>query len=77
MCLDPRWRFAKLLHLVWLSDVQVQQATINGKKVELPVKRIISGDRVKPSGTLANPQSLEYYYQFAKVEELSKPLSKL
>lgn len=41
------------------------------------MKRIISGDRVKPSGTLANPQSLEYYYQFAKVEELSKPLSKL
>jgi acetoacetyl-CoA synthetase len=45
--------------------------TINGKKVELPVKQIVSGNRVKPSGTLANPQSLEYYYQFAEDENLA------
>jgi len=44
--------------------------TINAKKVELPVKQIVSGKRVKPSETLANPQSLEYYYQFAKDENL-------
>ncbi|KAG9714632.1 acetoacetate-CoA ligase, partial [Aureobasidium melanogenum] len=44
--------------------------TVNLKKVELPVKRIVSGEKVKPSGTLLNPQSLEYYYKFAKVEEL-------
>ncbi|KAH7210804.1 uncharacterized protein BKA55DRAFT_256568 [Fusarium redolens] len=41
--------------------------TINGKKVEMPVKRIISGERIQPSGTLANPESLEYFYQFAEV----------
>ena len=40
------------------------------KKVELPVKHIVSGRRIKPSGTLLNPQSLDFYYQFAKVEEL-------
>jgi acetoacetyl-CoA synthetase len=40
--------------------------TINGKKVELPVKQIVSGFRVKASSTLANPESLDYYYQFAK-----------
>ena len=45
------------------------QATVNGKKVELPVKQIVSGKVVKPSGTLANPESLQFYYQFAKVEE--------
>ncbi|KAJ9608824.1 hypothetical protein H2200_006595 [Cladophialophora chaetospira] len=44
--------------------------TINGKKVELPVKQIVSGKVVKPSGTLANPDSLQYYYQFAKDENL-------
>lgn len=46
------------------------QATLNGKKVELPVKQIVSGKVVKPSGTLANPESLQFYYQFAKVEEV-------
>ncbi|KAI9880045.1 MAG: hypothetical protein M1830_005777 [Pleopsidium flavum] len=51
--------------------------TVNLKKVELPVKQIVSGKTIKPSGTLLNPQSLDYYYQFAKVEELSEPKSKL
>jgi acetoacetyl-CoA synthetase len=46
--------------------------TINGKKVELPVKQIVSGHIVKPSGTLANPESLQYYYRFAKIEELER-----
>ncbi|EQB53733.1 acetoacetate-CoA ligase [Colletotrichum gloeosporioides Cg-14] len=44
--------------------------TVNLKKVELPVKQIVSGSHVKPSGTLLNPQSLDFYYQFAKVEEV-------
>lgn len=46
--------------------------TINGKKVELPVKQIVSGHIVKPSSTLANPESLDFYYKFAKLEELEK-----
>jgi len=50
---------------------------VNLKKVELPVKRIVSGEIVKPSGTLLNPDSLKYYYQFAKVEELVPSKSKL
>ncbi|KAI0019596.1 acetoacetyl-coenzyme A synthetase [Xylariomycetidae sp. FL0641] len=51
--------------------------TVNLKKVELPVKQIVSGQIVKPSGTLLNPQSLDYYYQFAKVEELVEGNAKL
>jgi len=52
--------------------------TVNLKKVELPVKQIVSGKVIKPSGTLLNPQSLDYYYQFAKVEELvHQPKAKL
>ncbi|KAK3044375.1 hypothetical protein LTS18_001450 [Coniosporium uncinatum] len=46
--------------------------TVNLKKVELPVKQIVSGNTIKPSGTLLNPDSLKYYYQFAKVEELMR-----
>ncbi|KAJ5457407.1 AMP-dependent synthetase/ligase [Penicillium sp. IBT 31633x] len=44
--------------------------TVNLKKVELPVKHIVSGKRVEPSGTLLNPRSLEFYYRFAEVETL-------
>ncbi|KAF2161171.1 hypothetical protein M409DRAFT_37581 [Zasmidium cellare ATCC 36951] len=47
--------------------------TVNLKKVELPVKQIVSGKIVKPSGTLLNPKCLEYYYQFAKDEKLEAP----
>jgi acetoacetyl-CoA synthetase len=43
---------------------------VNLKKVELPVKQIVSGKKIKPSGTLANPESLKYYEQFANVEEV-------
>ena len=44
--------------------------TINLKKVELPVKQIVSGHIVKPSSTLANPDCLKYFYQFADIEKL-------
>jgi acetoacetyl-CoA synthetase len=53
------------------------QTTVNLKKVELPVKQIVSGRKVKASGTLVNPQSLDFYYQFAEVEKLLPPVSKL
>ncbi|EMC93908.1 hypothetical protein BAUCODRAFT_36360 [Baudoinia panamericana UAMH 10762] len=51
--------------------------TINLKKVELPVKQIVSGKTIKPSDTLANKECLKYYYQFAQVEDVVKPQSKL
>ncbi|KAF2403011.1 acetoacetyl-CoA synthase [Trichodelitschia bisporula] len=51
--------------------------TINGKKVELPVKQIVSGHVVKPSSTLLNPESLKFYYKFAKIEELEQVKAKL
>jgi acetoacetyl-CoA synthetase len=35
------------------------QTTVNLKKVELPVKQILSGHIIKPSGTLLNPKSLD------------------
>ncbi|KAH8732011.1 hypothetical protein GQ44DRAFT_767054 [Phaeosphaeriaceae sp. PMI808] len=44
--------------------------TVNLKKVELPVKQIVSGRVIKASGTLANPESLKFYERFARVEEV-------
>jgi len=34
------------------------------------VKHIVSGRNIKASGTLANPESLKFYEQFARVEEV-------
>ena len=64
-------------YCVLTSCVGRKQTTINLKKVELPVKQIVSGQTIMASGTLANPQSLDFYYQFQKVEELVGPNSKL
>jgi acetoacetyl-CoA synthetase len=36
--------------------------TINGKKVEIAVKNIINGKAVKNRDALANPESLEFFY---------------
>lgn len=41
------------------------------------MKQIVSGKTIKPSDTLANKECLNYYYQFANVESLAQPKSKL
>jgi acetoacetyl-CoA synthetase len=51
--------------------------TVNGKKVELPVKHIVSGRTIKASGTLLNPASLDFFYRFQQVEKLTEPQAKL
>lgn len=40
--------------------------TLNGKKVEVAVKRILSGNEVVPSTALANPEALDFYRELAK-----------
>ncbi|EEQ27492.1 acetoacetyl-CoA synthase [Microsporum canis CBS 113480] len=57
--------------------VQVPEipVTINGKKVEIAVKKIISGNKVQVSATVANPKSLEFYEQFYRLE--AQPKAKL
>lgn len=61
----------------WVFETPEIPTTVNLKKVELPVKQIVSGRIIKPSGTLLNPESLKYYYQFAKVEELVERPAKI
>ncbi|KAJ7123300.1 acetoacetyl-CoA synthetase [Mycena crocata] len=38
--------------------------TVNGKRIEIAVKQIVSGSDLKPSGTVANPESLQLYYKY-------------
>ncbi|PPQ98788.1 hypothetical protein CVT24_003346 [Panaeolus cyanescens] len=42
--------------------------TVNGKKIEIAVKQIVSGSNLQPSGTVANPESLKLYYKFRDLE---------
>ena len=62
--------FLVFLLLLILLLVLLNQYTINSKKVEVAVKRIISGDDIKQRGALANPNSLDLYYN---IPELSLP----
>lgn len=45
-----------------IKDVPDIPHTINGKKVEIAIKNIIHGQPVKNKDALANPESLEFYY---------------
>ncbi|XP_033627620.1 acetoacetyl-CoA synthetase-like [Asterias rubens] len=42
--------------------------TINGKKVEVAVKRIISGEDVQQRGAFSNPDSLDLYYNIPELQ---------
>ena len=43
--------------------------TVNGKKVEVAIKKILAGQPVKNQGALANPQCLELYKAIPQVQE--------
>jgi acetoacetyl-CoA synthetase len=55
--------------------------TVNGKKCEINVKQIVSGQTVAVSGTVANPSSLELYHIYMNLpvegEKRDSGLSKL
>ena len=42
--------------------------TINGKKVETPVKQIMSGKDIMASATVQNPEALQYFKNFRDIE---------
>ena len=50
---------------------------MNGKKIEIAVKQIVSGANLKPSGTVANPDALKLYYKYRELEKLLGPKPKL
>ena len=49
----------------WLTLLKY---TINGKKVEVAVKKIISGEAMAPSGQLANPDSLKLFQNLPELQ---------
>ena len=58
-----------LILLTQLLMLFAQQYTISGKKVEVAVERIISGeDVVSQRGALANPSSLDLYYNLPDLQ---------
>jgi len=57
------------------------QVTVNNKKIEIAVKQIVSGTSLKPSGAVANPESLQIYTKFFDLEKVlaeeGKPSARL
>ncbi|GJJ15965.1 hypothetical protein Clacol_010244 [Clathrus columnatus] len=54
----------------YIFEVTEIPYTINNKKIEIAVKQVISGTTLKPSGTVANPGSLEQYKKYFELEKL-------
>lgn len=52
----------------FILEVPDIPTTINGKKVETPVKQLMSGKDVKASATVQNPDALEYFKRFRDLE---------
>ncbi|KAK0213121.1 acetoacetyl-CoA synthetase [Desarmillaria ectypa] len=61
----------------YIFEVEDIPYTVNGKKIEIAVKQIVSGSSMKPSGTVANPDSLRLYYKYVNLEDLVNATSKL
>ncbi|KAF9067736.1 acetoacetyl-CoA synthetase [Rhodocollybia butyracea] len=56
-------------HIFEVEDIPY---TVNGKKIEIAVKQIVSGSTLKPSGTVANPDALKLYYKYKDIEQIAK-----
>ena len=54
------------------SYFDLAEMRVNGKKVEIAVKQIVSGRIVQVSGTVGNPESLQEYKQFVEVEKVER-----
>ena len=53
--------------------------TLNGKKLEVPVRRILTGEppeKAASLGAMANPESLEFFVKLAAARRISRPSRK-
>jgi acetoacetyl-CoA synthetase len=71
MCSKPQISRYVSADVVNLTNLISAQYTVNGKKIEIAVKQIVSGSNLKPSGTVANPESLNLYYKYRDIEGLT------
>ncbi|PFH53746.1 hypothetical protein AMATHDRAFT_54232 [Amanita thiersii Skay4041] len=53
----------------WVGAIEDIPYTVNGKKIEIEVKRIVSGIDVRPSATMLNPESFRHFYKFREIEK--------
>ncbi|KAH9171177.1 acetoacetate-CoA ligase [Lactarius sanguifluus] len=60
----------------YIFEVEELPYTVNGKKIEIAVKKIVSGMRVVASATVANPESLESYYKYQDIEKFAQAAKK-
>ena len=58
-----------------IYEVQDIPYTVNGKKVEIAVKQIVSGMNIKVSATVGNPASLEEYRKYAERDTVPAKLT--
>jgi len=56
----------------YIFPVEEIPYTVNGKKIEIAVKQIVSGSNMTPSGTVANPESLQLYYKYRDIDVQAK-----
>ncbi len=52
-----------------ILEIEEIPYTINGKKVEVPVRKIIEGQQVSVSSSLVNPKSLEYFKELSALKK--------
>lgn len=52
-------------YVLAVPDIPV---TINGKKVETAIKKILNGEEVEPSSTVQNPSSLSWFKRYRHME---------
>lgn len=55
--------------MLQVPDIPV---TINGKKVEIAVKQVLSGKDVQASATVANPEAIMWFRRFRGLESEPK-----
>jgi acetoacetyl-CoA synthetase len=60
-------------HIFEVEDIPY---TVNGKKCEINVKQVVSGQNVAVSGTVANPKSLDLYQKYAQLPTSNDPGSR-
>lgn len=61
----------------FVLDVPDIPVTINGKKVEIAVKQVLSGKDVQVSATVANPEAIGYFKRFRTLESEPKGAARL
>ena len=61
----------------FVLEVPEIPVTINGKKVEIAVKQMLSGKDVTISATVANPEAIEYFKRFRTLDSASRRAARL